>query len=732
MGNVSDIVFCLQGYDNLPRSEYAVVVLIVVTVASQGYLAGVVAGILGAAVVFVSDYSRVPIVRARLQVGGRGGIRSSAARTRSEVEVIARLGGGVYGAKLQGYLFFATAYRLLEEIKARHERVKADGSPLTYVILDFVNVVGVDGSAISVFEKLRRFCAREKITVLLSDVDRAELARVVGITLFGEDRPTFAFIDRVDVLEQSKQIFRVPQLEDLYDESGQYYGEVLATCDSGRVVQARDLDAALRFVENSMIARKDELEDWGRKGVDGNVNQVDGAFELEVTFDDSESLLDTDEVGTSWTSFEGMVNAVCDGDASFEAVFRNAWRPVTFNAGDVVSERGEIADRIFWVEDATLRLDMSRGKMSESIDDTVDGDLEVDIDRTGDGSSSDVELGGETFGETFGERAIGVSKTFGETFGERAIASGSPPKSSTENSSVKSDVLYRFGEGSDEDGVVIETLDATAEDKNPKDAGGSKKSRQKVKDVAVKTGAAAGAGGLLASAAATAVNMSTAAKAATAAAAAASAAGAAMTGGVDPGTAIAAAGAAAEVTQLAGTVAQTTAAAAPAAANVAAAASTAINAAAAAAGGAGIGGAIGGFSSTVLKGKDDSSSSGVGSSSSDGSDGTRMGSGSCDEDDALTAAGPEEPPGTSRGFNMSVTSDFIGAVGFYRRGGVGQVRFGRIVVEKGGGGYVLELATMDRLERENPALAMRLHKVMAGTLANQVISRNKLITQYIR
>ena len=713
MGNVPDIVFCLQGYDNLPRSEYAVVVLIVVTVASQGYLAGVVAGILGAAVVFVSDYSRVPIVRARLQVGGRGGIRSSAARTRSEVEVIARLGGGVYGAKLQGYLFFATAYRLLEEIKARHERVKADGSPLTYVILDFVNVVGVDGSAISVFEKLRRFCAREKITVLLSDVDRAELARVVGITLFGEDRPTFAFIDRVDVLEQSKQIFRVPQLEDLYDESGQYYGEVLATCDSGRVVQARDLDAALRFVENSMIARKDELEDWGRKGVDGNVNQVDGAFELEVTFDDSESLLDTDEVGTSWTSFEGMVNAVCDGDASFETVFRNAWRPVTFNAGDVVSERGEIADRIFWVEDATLRLDMSRGKMSE----TVDEDLETDIDRTGDGSSSDVELGGETFGETFGERAI---------------ASGSPPKSSTENSSVKRDVLYRFGEGSDEDGVVIETIDVATEDKNPKDAAGSKKSRQKVKDVAVKTGAAAGAGGLLASAAATAVNMSTAAKAATAAAAAASAAGAAMTGGVDPGTAIAAAGAAAEVTQLAGTVAQTTAAAAPAAANVAAAASTAINAAAAAAGGAGIGGAIGGFSSTVLKGKDDSSSSSVGSSGDGSSDGTRMGSGSFDEDDALTAAGPEETPGTSRGFNMSVTSDFIGAVGFYRRGGVGQVRFGRIVVEKGGGGYVLELATMDRLERENPALAMRLHKVMAGTLANQVISRNKLITQYIR
>ena len=80
---------------------------------------------------------------------------------------------------------------------------------------------------------------------------------------------------------------------------------------------------------------------------------------------------------------------------------------------------------------------------------------------------------------------------------------------------------------------------------------------------------------------------------------------------------------------------------------------------------------------------------------------------------------------------MSVTRDFIGAVGFYRRGGVGQVRFGRIVVESGGTGYVLDEETMERLERESPALAMRLHKVMAGTLANQVISHNKLITRVL-
>ena len=382
-----------------------------------------------------------------------------------------------------------------------------------------------------------------------------------------------------------------------------------------------------------------------------------------------------------------MVNAVCGGDPSLETTFRDAWRPVKFRAGDVVCERGEIADRIFWVEDATLRVDMARGKMSELIN-TVDESLD-DVDRVEFGGSGDDDDGGRV------------------------------PR------------LYRFGNagGNGDDGVAeIEPFGLPGGQgpgrRRNRDGGGKDRrmGANRVKDVA----GAAGAGGLLASAAATAVNMSTAAKTATAAAAAASAAGAAMTG-VDPGTVVAAASAAAEATQLAGSVAQTAAAAGPgvaaSAANAATAASTAINAAAAAAGGAGIGGAIGGLSSAVLRSSDkDGDGGGAGSSSVD-----EGSSGSVDlDDDALNAAGEEAP--TSRGFGMSVTRDFIGAVGFYRRGGVGQVRFGRIVVEKGGTGYVLDEETMERLERESPALAMRLHKVMAGTLANQVISRNKLIT----
>lgn len=86
----------------------------------------------------------------------------------------------------------------------------------------------------------------------------------------------------------------------------------------------------------------------------------------------------------------------------------------------------------------------------------------------------------------------------------------------------------------------------------------------------------------------------------------------------------------------------------------------------------------------------------------------------------------------SSGFGMTVFRNFFGAVGFYRRGGVGKVRFGRILVEREGSAYVLTEAKMAALEENHPRLAIKLHKLMAGTLANAVISRNKLITQFVK
>ena len=640
----------VEGRENLPRSEYAVVLLIVVTVASQGYLAGVVAGVLGAAAVFVSDYSRVPIVRSRLRVGGRGGIRSSAARTRSEVEILVDRGAGVYGAKLQGFLFFATAYTLLEEIKTEHARLAAESNgerPMTHVLLDFAAVVGVDGSAISVFEKLRRFAARENVALVLSDVDRRELARVVTITLYGEDRPTFAFVDRADPKGGRFQMDSLAPALEGSDLAAS--GDVLASDSTGRYVKTRDLDAALKFAEASLIAAAADRA--AREMGESSVGDWTG-----------ESTEDEDDDG-GWGrvdggTFDGMVRVVCETREE-ESVFRRAWAPVAFQEGEVVCDRGEVADRIYWIETAVVKVDLARGKMSEL---TSEMDLEGGAQEWGEGPGFAREkkkkaLPATTFRFGDEERETKDGTLSRET---NVVADGSDSASS---GGVRSSSEFRDaaenGANDDENGASDSASDGS---------GG-------VRGMVAKTAATAGLSSLAAGAAASLAATAT---------------------GLDP----------TGLSQIAA-VGEMAAGLSNIAPNVAAAAGGVVGAAAAA-------------SANRRDGDDEESGLGLGFGSSASGEDDDVG-------DSSESAGEDE-----REFAMSITQDFIGAVGFYRRGGVGKVRFGRIVVEKSGEGYCLRESEVRELEEHHPRLALRLHKLMAGTLANQVISRNKLLTQYVK
>ena len=637
----------VEGRENLPRSEFAVVLLIVVTVASQGYLAGVVAGVLGAAAVFVSDYSRVPIVRSRLRVGGRGGIRSSAPRSRADVDVLIERGAGVYGAKLQGFLFFATAYTLLEEIKTEHARLSAESNgerPMTHVLLDFASVVGVDGSAISVFEKLRRFAARENVALVLSDVDRRELARVVTITLYGEDRPTFAFVDRADPNTIGLQTDSLaPSLE---GSELARSGDVLASDVTGRYVKTRDLDAALKFAEASLIA---EVRDDAR---DDHLGEPIGDWTGEPTEEDEEGGWG----GVDGGDFERMVRVVCETREE-ETVFRRAWEPVAFREGEVVCDRGEVADRIYWIETAVVKVDLARGKMSEE-----DGEKTTSEDGDGEGKTA------VTRDETETKTTL-PTRTF--RFGSSVDWSVDASVDDDEKfagTTTKNDAESGSGSGSNdaESGSNDASIDASNDDEKDAASASASAASDGVRGMVAKTAARAGLSSLAAGAASLAATAT----------------------GLDP-TGLSQIAAVSEMAAGLSNVAP-----------VAAAAGGVVGAAAAA---------------SANRGDDEGSETAP--KSNDGDVGESFESG----------AGTDE-----REFAMSVTRDFIGAVGFYRRGGVGNVRFGRTVVEKSGRGYCIRESDVRELEEHHPALALRLHKLMAGTLANQVVSRNKLLTQYVK
>jgi sulfate permease, SulP family len=140
----------------LPRLDYAIVLLILAVVAMRGFLAGVGVGLVAAVALFVVEYSRVGVVRRVLTSATR---RSRFTRARAQRQLLDAQGERISILDLQGYLFFGTAARLLDQIRAQ--------------------ITGLDSSALYAFSKLGRLASNHQFTIVLTGMG-AELERQIA------------------------------------------------------------------------------------------------------------------------------------------------------------------------------------------------------------------------------------------------------------------------------------------------------------------------------------------------------------------------------------------------------------------------------------------------------------------------------------------------------------------------------------------------------------------------
>lgn len=163
----------------MPLPDFAIVVLILATAATVGFLPAIAVGVLAAAVLFVMTYSRLGVVRARLTAALR---RSTTERPEAEARLLAERGAETLIFELQGYVFFGTAHALYTTIAAE---IGAPGAPVRRVILDFRRVQGLDVSAVFNFGKLEQLCEQRGVELIVSDLDPKllrpmQLAGVIG------------------------------------------------------------------------------------------------------------------------------------------------------------------------------------------------------------------------------------------------------------------------------------------------------------------------------------------------------------------------------------------------------------------------------------------------------------------------------------------------------------------------------------------------------------------------
>ncbi len=167
------VEWCYDAYWQLPRFDYFVILLIVLTVALLGYIEGVGVGLVGALLLFAVDASRLGMIKHSFTSVD---YRSKVIRPPADCAVLERVGQQVQIFLLQGFVFFGTANQLVERVRQR----QADEHlpPLRFLILDLRQVEKMDSTALYSFLKLQQIAATGEIAFYVAAVTPALLAQL--------------------------------------------------------------------------------------------------------------------------------------------------------------------------------------------------------------------------------------------------------------------------------------------------------------------------------------------------------------------------------------------------------------------------------------------------------------------------------------------------------------------------------------------------------------------------
>jgi len=205
------VEWVIEGWSKLSRTDYAVVLLILIVIGAAGFLIGVSVGLVAMIVLFVLNYSRINVVRHTLSgVEARSNVKRCAYHRR----VLRGLGRHIYILELQGFIFFGTANALLEQIRARV--ADTEQPQVRYIILDFRRVTGLDSSAVLSFVKGKQLTEAQSITLLLTDLSERIIQQFKVGNLSEDDEGARIFPDLDHGLEWCEnQLLEIEQITEI-------------------------------------------------------------------------------------------------------------------------------------------------------------------------------------------------------------------------------------------------------------------------------------------------------------------------------------------------------------------------------------------------------------------------------------------------------------------------------------------------------------------------------------
>src|ERR1700733_14348713 len=153
----------VQSRRRLSFIEYLSLLAIIVIIVQWGFIAGILIGVVIGCATFALSASRIDSIKYSFD-GSE--YRSSLDRSRDDQAVLSAHGGKIQGLNLQSYLFFGSANRLFQHVKAllaRHPECR-------FLVFDFKLVTGIDSSAAYSFAQIKRTAQDRGVRLVLVDL----------------------------------------------------------------------------------------------------------------------------------------------------------------------------------------------------------------------------------------------------------------------------------------------------------------------------------------------------------------------------------------------------------------------------------------------------------------------------------------------------------------------------------------------------------------------------------
>ena len=161
------VEWLVDTWKRLHKSDYLVIVLILIVIGTVGFLEGIVIGLLMSIALFVINYSKVEVVKYELT--GKT-FNSNVERSEYLRKILDDNGDQIFILPLQGFIFFGTANKLLQRVL---DRIESDTSnSMKYLLSDFRQVTGMDSSAVNSFNKLKIMAENHQFHILLCGLDQ--------------------------------------------------------------------------------------------------------------------------------------------------------------------------------------------------------------------------------------------------------------------------------------------------------------------------------------------------------------------------------------------------------------------------------------------------------------------------------------------------------------------------------------------------------------------------------